>query len=228
MDTGLQNSELMLTRDGSHTVRLRDEGVTFHSLHGAITESMHLFIGYGFKPIRASGHHPVRILEAGFGTGLNALLTLLEAPHSDLLYDAIEPFPISMTMVSQLNYPEILGGRSGDYLNLLHQAAPDNRVAITEHFHLCKLSSTLEETALTGPYDLVYFDPFDPQHQPELWTVEMFTKLFLAMSSGAVLVTYSAKGAVRRAMQSAGFKVERLWGPPGKMHVTRAVKGASE
>lgn len=223
MDSG-SGYRLVVTDDGSHTVRVGENGVTFHSTKGALTESRHIFMGYGLRPVLESIHGPVSILEIGFGTGLNALLTLLEAGDRSITYDAIEPHPLPESVLGELRYADHLTPPVQEAFEMIHRSPWDKWTVVGNGFRLRKTCSTLDETKLTGPYDLVFFDPFDPEYQPELWTQEVFERLFLAMARGAILVTYSSKGVVRRAMESVGFQVERLQGPPGKRHVTRAVK----
>jgi tRNA U34 5-methylaminomethyl-2-thiouridine-forming methyltransferase MnmC len=215
--------QLLMSEDGSHTVRLGDHGATFHSTKGAITESNHIFIGYGLTPVLESVKGPVTILEVGFGTGLNALLTLLESGERAVTYHAIEPNPLPLDIVEQLNYHQFLGHAAFGVLDKMHRIGPGVH-EITDSFRLGIIASTLLEARLETEYDLVYFDPFDPNVQADLWTIPMFRKLHTAMKPGAILVTYSAKGQVRRDLQQVGFNVERLPGPPGKIHVTRATK----
>jgi tRNA U34 5-methylaminomethyl-2-thiouridine-forming methyltransferase MnmC len=220
----IQALRLVITGDGSHSVAVGDDRVTFHSMHGAITESKHIFIGYGLEPALKLSPGVIRILEVGFGTGLNALLTLLESPHHRVYYDAIEPNPLPRALAQALNYPEFLGKPSGDFFKRLHEAPLNSVHSIGPMFQFRIRASTLDDLNLESQYDLVYFDPFDPEYQPELWSHASFGKLISSMTAGGILVTYSAKGQVRRTMQDVGFRTERLPGPPGKRHVTRATK----
>ncbi|GAA0546419.1 tRNA (5-methylaminomethyl-2-thiouridine)(34)-methyltransferase MnmD [Chitinophaga japonensis] len=218
---------IQLTADGSHTIAVPGMGVTYHSTRGALQESLHVFIAAGLRPLL--GRHPVlRIFEAGLGTGLNALLTLQEAGPQAVYYEAVEPYPLSAAEAQALNYNEMLNNSpSAGSLQALHAAPWEQPVALSPGFTLCKRQSSLQQylaQSLPPPFHLVYFDAFDPVAQPELWSQEVFEQLFARLDTGGVLVTYCSKGAVRRAMQAAGFKVEKLPGPPGKREIIRAGK----
>ena len=169
----------------------------------------------------------VRVFEAGFGTGLNALLTLMEARKSGqyIRYETIEPFPLELSLVNALNYCDHLNApdlKSTFYL--LHTCPFEKEVRITDQFTFLKKQVDLASFTCGSSYNLVYFDAFAPDDQPELWTEQVFRKLFNCCESGALLLTYSCKGQVRRNLQSAGFAVEKLQGPPGKKQITRAYK----
>ena len=188
---------------------------------------MHVFIEAGLSHLdQATG--PVNVLEIGFGTGLNALLTLLEAERlgKNFEYTAIEAFPLERDLWQQLNYPRMLCPLhdTGIY-EKLHFAPWGKPEEITNLFRLHKIHIRLEEfSPPVETFDLVYFDAFSPSTQPELWTKEIFMKLFLSMKPGAILTTYSVKGDVIRALKASGFIVEKIPGPPGKRQITRAVK----
>jgi tRNA U34 5-methylaminomethyl-2-thiouridine-forming methyltransferase MnmC len=213
---------MVLTRDGSHTV-LHPSGDTYHSVHGAMQESQHVFLQNGLTYYRNSqSKTPINILEVGLGTALNALLTVQQYPDIKIHYTALEPYPLTAEVYEQLNY----AGR--DILLDLHRCAWSVPFALTPQFVFQKLSSTLAMSTLPKAYfDVVYFDAFAPNSQPELWTVEAFEKIFHAMTEHAVLVTYCAKGQVKRNLKAAGFTVESLAGPPGKREMVRALKPAS-
>lgn len=218
---------LILTKDGSHTVAVPEMNVTYHSIHGAIQESMHVFIDAGFREsIKKHGTgKSIRILEMGLGTGLNALLTLVEAEKMRHLvyYSSIELYPLSMEDVESLNYCEQLGRKElQPVFEKIHSSAWDTQVRITESFLLTKKKVGLNDFAGSDLFDLVYFDAFAPTAQPELWTEEVFVKLYSMMHKSGLLVTYCSKGDVRRAMQAAGFIVEKIPGPPGKREMVRA------
>jgi tRNA U34 5-methylaminomethyl-2-thiouridine-forming methyltransferase MnmC len=213
---------IKITEDNSHTVYSERFQETYHSIHGAIIESRHVFIEACFKECR---QNPVRIFEAGFGTGLNAYLTLQEAEkeHIHVDYHAIELYPLAKSMVFRLNFGELLP--SGDeYFQLMHEIPWGQRIAISPYFHLKKIADDLLETKITDDFDLVYFDAFSPVSQPELWTKEVFEKLYKQMNKGGILTTYCAKGVVRRTMNDVGFITERIPGPPGKREMLRALK----
>jgi len=218
--------KLIVTSDGSHSISIPELNVTYHSIHGAIQESMHVFIRAGFQSVRPL-QAAKRILEIGFGTGLNALLTLIEAEKSNhkIFYETIEPFPVSEEEVHQLNYCEILN-RSDmrPVFEKLHSCEWEKEINIGENFVLKKYSTKLQNHKTLKLQNLIYFDAFGPKAQPELWTKEIFDKMFSMLEPGGILVTYSSKGEVRRAMQAAGFVVEKIPGPPGKREITRAKK----
>ena len=207
--------KLIVTDDGSHTLEVRS-GVTYHSRFGALQESRHIFIAAGLHAVGAS---PVRVFEMGFGTGLNALLTLLEG--RPVHYETVETEPLDQAQ--ELNFCEVLGRPDCRPLfERLHTAEWARPVDITPGFRLCKNRQDIRGYTLREPADLVYYDAFDPVVQPELWTLELFAGLFHQLAPGASLVTYCCKGAVRRALQAAGFETEKLVGPRGKREFLRA------
>lgn len=211
--------EVVITADGSPTVEIPSMGVTYHSRHGAITESLHVFIDAGLKYWNEQNRGECSILEMGFGTGLNALLTLMEAEKLQrrILYTAIEPFPLEEEIVHQLNYiPE----RKNTFLPL-HSCEWEKEIAMSPFFTFKKCNTSL--TAFSSPqnFDVIYYDAFAPNAQPELWTQEIFEKLYRMLAPAGLLVTYCSKGEVQRAMKSVGFKVEKLAGPPGKREMLR-------
>ena len=169
-----------------------------------------------------------KILEIGFGTGLNAWLTLIEAEKrsTGVHYQSIESRPLPEEIWRRLNYPEKAGdARFSAAFNTIHKCPWDQPVRISDHFILHKINNRFEEfTPDRTHFHLIYFDAFDPEAQPELWTASLFTKLYHALHSGGVLVTYSSKGLVKRALRASGFRVERLPGPPGKRHMLRATR----
>ncbi len=263
-----------LTADGSHTLRDERTGEHYHSTHGAERESRHVFIESGLELLHAqSEQRPLRILEVGFGTGLNALLSWQFALERQrpLIYLGLEPYPINPELYRQLYFPAmgragpeqsdstnevvknkfwhdallLLHGQQPEHLptslkstvsqNVKHQAglnteppAKDQRVIAAgtqEFFSFQIVKQALQDTSLAkDSIDLVYFDAFSPSAEPTLWQNDIWQLLYKAMNPGAVLVTYCAKGAVRRAMADAGFQVERLPGPPFKRHMSRAHK----
>ncbi|MFN2394950.1 MAG: tRNA (5-methylaminomethyl-2-thiouridine)(34)-methyltransferase MnmD [Bacteroidales bacterium] len=220
-------TELTETSDGSHTLKLVGADEQYHSLNGAMQESEHVFIQAGFNSVIEKAGS-VNILEVGLGAGLNALLTLKSSVElqKQVYYDAIEAYPLEKDWLKRLNYTSLLREdwfKEG--FKHIHEAPDNTFLNIREVFHIRCFKKKLEDVELAKEkYDLVYFDAFGPDTQPELWTAEIFDKIGKAMRSGAVLVTYSAKGAVRRAMKEAGFEVKKIPGPPGKREMTRAVK----
>jgi tRNA U34 5-methylaminomethyl-2-thiouridine-forming methyltransferase MnmC len=221
------NLQIKMTEDGSQTLYVPSLGESYHSLFGAVNESLHVFIEAGFKPVEKEKKE-IGILEIGLGTGLNILLTYIEACRSNAVIDyiAIDPYPLPMNLVMELNYPEILSYKGiRKVFHQLHSSDWNNRTVLSKDFHLTKFKSGIGEFSYTNTkFDLIYFDAFSPDVQSELWTLEIFMKLALLAKTSCVLVTYSAKGEVRRNLQKAGFSTERLPGPKGKREILRATK----
>lgn len=215
-----------ITEDGSHTLYVPKLNEHYHSTHGAIQESLHVYLEAGL-------HHcdkpEINLLEIGFGTGLNAFLTLLDTERSKktVKYTTLERYPVSLTDTERFNYSELLDPSRKEIFMQLHSSIWGDWVEITPTFRLKKLQTDagrLEEFQPEAPFDLIYYDAFAPEKQPGMWTEEIFNRLYVLSNRGAVLTTYCAKGAVRRMLQSAGYYVERLPGPPGKREILRAVK----
>lgn len=219
--------KIIRTADGSYSFELVGKGEQYHSTFGAVQESRHVFIRHGLLSLPTK-KSPLEILEVGFGTGLNALLTLIESRSLGLQvhYVTLEPFPLVKEEYELLNYPEILeGDHKTRSFFAFHQCEWEKDVEISEGFAFHKSRTGLKEASLLpGSFDLVYYDAFGPDTQPELWEQPVFEKVFRTMRPGGILVTYSAKGAVRRALKGCGFKVEKLPGPPGKREMTWAMK----
>jgi tRNA U34 5-methylaminomethyl-2-thiouridine-forming methyltransferase MnmC len=217
---------IVRTGDGSASVYMPEFDEHYHSKHGAIQESQHVFIEAGLAFV-AARQRSISILEVGFGTGLNAYLSGRYAQDQQLQldYHAVEPFPLPAEILDALNYPVLLGQSAGDPLfGNIHAAPWNEHVQVLPSFTLTKYACTIQELSLSTPVDLVYFDAFAPRVQPELWSADVFQKIALLMKPGAVLVTYCAKGEVKRNMRAAGLTVEALPGPPGKREMTRAFK----
>lgn len=220
--------QLILTGDGSHSFSVPELNVGYRSIHGAIQESRHIFIeagfyGFGFFPQPG----PYKIFELGFGTGLNALLTLMEAEkiHAQIRYETIEPFPLNEQEVKALNYCHLLNrAELQNIFEQMHSCEWEGEVAITENFFLTKKKTPFFDFTTRQHFKLIYFDAFAPDAQPELWTKEVFDKVYSLLDPGGILVTYSSKGDVRRAIIAAGFEVEKLPGPPHKREIIRAKK----
>ncbi|MDR1555626.1 MAG: tRNA (5-methylaminomethyl-2-thiouridine)(34)-methyltransferase MnmD [Tannerellaceae bacterium] len=214
--------EIRQTADGSHTLFVPEIDEHYHSVNGAIQESEHVFIDAG---LRRLPKEKIRILEIGFGTGLNALLTLLEAEKREkaqITYHGVERYPLPAECIAALNYEEkACPGRKGLF-GALHTAPWDIPVRITNRFILYKIRGDSNRCELPDSIDLVYFDAFAPDKQPEMWNQELFDTLHKHMAGGGILTTYCAKGSVRRMMEKAGYSVERIPGPPGKREMLRA------
>lgn len=217
--------EIQLTADGSHTICIPEMKVTYHSHHGAIGESWHVYIQAGLqKLIDSATHQPIGILEIGFGTGLNALLTLQQATkqQQNVHYTAIEIFPLSQQEISLLNHGSLLSMQ--DNFLELHNAPWEQDVQINAFFTLKKIEVSLLQLNDIERVHCIYFDVFSPTIQPELWTQAVFEKMYLCLAPGGFLVTYSSKSEVRKAMTAAGFIVKKIQGPFGKREIVRAQK----
>ncbi len=237
--------EIVITADGSSTIHLPEWDEQYHSKHGAIQEAYHVFIKHGLyhfcnrincpHDVSSSAvdkspktlNQTISILEIGFGTGLNAFITLLESEklgvHID--YVGIEGFPVLMDEIVQLNYPTQLKAESNEALfKTMHELPWEEKHPVSQTFSLTKQNRFFSEIADKALYNLIYFDAFGARVQPELWTETIFKKMYDAIKENGALVTYAAKGSVRRAMQAVGFKVEKLPGPPGKREMLRATK----
>ena len=214
--------KLEQTADGSYTLYVPELDEHYHSVKGALTESQHIFIDMGLK--HATVEEP-RILEIGLGTGLNCFLTLMEAEASQrkVHYTGIERYPLDMETISKLDYPSIVGqGPEEDYF-AIHQAPWEEDVELSPWFTLHKTEGDFTRHQFEKGYDIISFDAFAPEKQPEMWSREVFVRIHQAMRPGGVLTTYCAKGAIRRLLQSTGFVVERLAGPiGGKREILRA------
>ena len=218
--------EIIITDDGSTTIHIPDWNEQYHSKHGAIQEAFHVFIKAGLEYfLRQLQPKPLKILEIGFGTGLNAFITLLEADKNKIPinFTGVEAYPISSSEIEKLNYPLQLNSPD-EYFKKLHQCKWEQHISVSVHFSILKRKQFFSEINDKNNFHLIYFDAFGARVQPELWTEQIFKKMYIALKKGGVLVTYSAKGSVRRAMQTVGFVVERLPGPPGKREMLRASK----
>jgi tRNA U34 5-methylaminomethyl-2-thiouridine-forming methyltransferase MnmC len=214
-----QESDLKVvtTKDGSQTILNTVLGSTYHSRHGAVTESNHVFLDKGLKRVVDAGKKQISLLEMGFGTGLNAWLTWKAVKELDLLvnYHGLELYPVPENVWKIYELPPELGPNREDFEEI-HEADWNIQVHLDDCFRLTKNHVSLKEFESKIQYDLIYFDAFEPETQPELWTEEVFKKLYVMMAAGGVLTTYCSKGYVRRNMIAAGFVVEKVPGPPGK------------
>lgn len=224
MSVDFYKREVISTEDGSTSLKLRDADEQYHSLHGALNESLYIYINSGLHYL--AKNREIRIFEAGFGTGLNAILTYMDSSFTcPVIYDSVELYPLECEEIKKLNFNEIIKGFPSDVFEMMHHAESGIPSRISPNFVFTRFLQPLEVLKLPfSHYDLVYFDMFNPDLQPELWTEEIFTKLFSAMKTGGVLVTYCAKGRVKRALKSVGFQVESLPGPVRKREITRALK----
>ena len=226
--------EIFITSDGSTSIHLPDWNEQYHSKHGAIQEAYHVFIKAGFEKYvetnskkHESTQTSISILEIGFGTGLNAFITFLEADKKNIKIDyvGVEAYPIEANEVEKLNYvAELKAENNQAVFNKMHAISWDEKHSISDDFLLTKRKQFFADIDDENAFDLIYFDAFGATNQPELWTEQIFQKMFVALKVGGILTTYAAKGSVRRAMQAVGFTVERLAGPPGKREMLRAIK----
>ncbi len=217
--------ELKITNDGSDTLYLPEMDEQYHSLNGAVTEANHVYINAGFR------FHPSvtpTVFEVGFGTGLNGLLTasVSEAEKRAVFYIAIEKYPLPHEIVNKLNYSNYISKNGYNLFRKIHDSPWETPVEISPTFRLLKIHSDFISGTWQLPdlCDIIYFDAFGPDKQPEMWLPEQMTKIYNNTRQGGVVVTYSAKGEVRRRMAAAGFRMERLPGPPGKKEMLRGIK----
>jgi tRNA U34 5-methylaminomethyl-2-thiouridine-forming methyltransferase MnmC len=210
------------TADGSHTLFLPEMDEHYHSVNGAIQESKHVYIDAG---LNQCPKETVHVLELGFGTGLNAFLTALEAAKSNrkVFYTTIEKFPLPDEIIDKLNYSDW----DAALFQSLHRAEWETPVAIRPSFSLHKIQADFLSVDFPEFYDVVYYDAFAPDKQPEVWSQELFDKIYAKMNPNGIMTTYCAKGEIRRRMQKSGFSIERISGPPGKREMLRALKTVS-
>ena len=215
--------EIQITQDGSYTVAIPEMNVTYHSTHGALQESLHIYIQSGLLfALPTIICDTIYVFDMGFGTGLNALLTLIESERlkKKVYYYSVERYPLTIEEAEKLNYDSLLNTQT---LSLqLHRAEWEKEVEITEYFTLFKTCQSLLTLELPFKFDVIYFDAFAPTIQPDLWSEDVFRQIFNHLNNNGVLTTYSSKVVVRRAMKAAGFIVEKLAGPKGKAEIVRA------
>jgi len=223
--------EIIITGDGSNTIHIPEWDEQYHSKHGAIQEANHVFLNMGLDHYRSKPSYqkqsPIAILEMGFGTGLNALLTFFDAHkhQTPIQYTGVEAYPISPEEVKAMDYVSLIKEEGAQHIyNQLHTTPWESQQEISPSFQLTKREQRFENIVDQDAFDLVYFDAFGARVQPELWGEVIFKKMYIALREKGILVTYAAKGSVRRAMQAVGFEVERLTGPPGKREMLRATK----
>lgn len=211
------------TGDGSHTLYVPEIDEYYHSIYGAIQESEYVFIKCGQE---FSAANPVRIFEAGFGTGLNALLACIsaEAGRRTVIYTSIEKHPLPERIITSLNHAAMLGEEAKHWFELIHSCEWNRPAEITKNFILHKICGDLISDDLEGFYDLIFFDAFSPGRQPDIWAPEVIRKISRITVPGGIFMTYSAKGEVKRALRANGFRVSLLPGPAGKRHILRAFK----
>jgi tRNA U34 5-methylaminomethyl-2-thiouridine-forming methyltransferase MnmC len=214
---------IQVTLDGSHTLFIPEMDEHYHSVNGAKQESMHVYIEAGFN--QCEQEH-ISVLEFGFGTGLNALLTCMEAERRKIhtVYTTLEKYPLSFDIIHQLNYAEGMEAGASTYFQSIHLSAWEELILITPFFSLQKIKTDFSLFDFPGKYDVIYYDAFAPDKQSGVWSQEIFNRLFDSTNENGILTTYCAKGIIRRMLQSAGFKTERIPGPPGKREMLRGRK----
>jgi len=220
-----------MTEDGSSSLFVDAIQEHFHSKFGAIQEAIHIFIQNGLLYSLTSSDATLSILEIGFGTGLNCFLTLMqpEIQNKNVYYEGIELYPLDINEYKSLNYPNLIATDQPFLFAQLHETPWENENKITSHFTLKKRKVSFDQAVFnSAQFDLVYFDPFSPDKQPEMWTKECFDMLYFALKPGAYLLTYCTKGIVKRALKEAGFQIEKLPGPIGKREILRANKPAKQ
>lgn len=217
--------EVITTADGSKTIRIIELDENYHSSHGALQEAQHVFIQNGLNSL--STEKEISIFEMGFGTGLNAFLTAIKSEEYDakIKYYGIEAFPVQLDEIIELDYKNLMGVEYSNLYLSIHQAEWGQLVPINSKFELKKIKGELQTTEIPQLYfDIVYYDAFGPRAQDEMWSMELFQKMYDSIKQGGFLVTYCAKGQVKRDLKSVGFTIEPLPGPPGKREMTRAWK----
>ncbi len=216
--------EIIITDDGSTTIRIPDWNENYHSTHGAIQEAKHVFIKNGLDLFQ--NQDSISILEIGFGTGLNTFITFLETVNKEKVnYVGVEAYPVSIEEIQQMNYvSELQAAQYQDVFNNLHSCDWESQQNITENFILSKRKLFFKDIEDKNQYDLIYFDAFGFQLQPELWSVEIFRIMYDALLPKGILVTYACRSSIKNAMLNAGFLIEKLPGAPGKREMLRATK----
>ena len=219
-------NKLVITNDGSHSIFNAEMNECYHSKHGAIVEAEHVFIKNG---LLAENKKKFNILEIGFGTGLNALLTAEKAKQKNISvnYHGIELYPVETANYTQLNFCELIGIDNSELLKL-HECNWETENKIHNFFKLTKNKIAMENYTSNTKFDIIYFDAFSPEKQPQLWTAEIFKNMHHLLKEDGFLVTYCAKGVVKRTMKAVGFEIVVLDGPPGKRQMTRANKSISQ
>lgn len=219
--------KIINTKDNSKTLLIPEMNETYHSTNGAIAESKHIYINYGLKEV-SRNKNEINLLEMGFGTGLNAILTLDFALSfkKKISYFTVEKYPITTEEINVLNYPESLNLNTltSDFLKL-HQCEFTMTHEINPYFIFSKHHKDLKDTSLNPThFDIIYFDAFAPQHQPDLWTIEILKKMYTCLAPNGFLITYCAQGQFKRNLKAVGFEVVSLPGPIGKREITKAIK----
>lgn len=217
--------QFITTSDGSHTLYLPELDEQYHSVNGALTESNYVYLDKGYLSHKSNSP---KVFEVGFGTGLNCLITALKAEELNrkTLYYSIEKYPLKKEVVKKLNHGKIISDQGQQLFDKIHQCKWNQEVEISSNFSLIKLDGDLLNNELSGVdnFDIIYFDAFGPDKQPEMWKADVLQKIYDITANNGIFVTYSAKGVVRRQLASCGYKMEKLPGPPGKLQMLRGIK----
>lgn len=216
--------KIITTSDGSTTIQLIDWDECYHSKHGAIQEAYHVFIKNGLSLMDEKS---ISILEIGFGTGLNAFITFLEAQKNNLNieYTGVEAYPVALEEALAMNYVSELNAISFQkQFEAMHQSDWEEKIVMNENFNLTKTNQFFNDIEFENQFDLIYFDAFGFRVQPELWSTQIFEKMYKSLKNKGILVTYAARGVVKRSMQEVGFVVKKVPGPPGKREMMVAYK----
>ena len=224
----MYQKKIIISEDGSHTIELIGKNEQYHSTHGAIQESKHVYIQHGLARI-SQNKQQINILEVGMGTGLNVLLSYQYALKNQLHinYTAIEAYPLENKIWNQLNYAKLIEDKNdlSAIYHKIHISEWNKELLLNDQFHMKKINRPIQETQLKDNYfDLVYFDAFNPDLEPQLWSAEVFSNLYHSMKMDSLLSTYSTKGIIKRALKSCGFSIEKKPGPPGKREILNAIK----
>ena len=221
------NLKIIKTSDGSHSIHNDKINETYHSIHGSIAESNHVYINSGFKYILDRGKEKdISVLEIGFGSGLNFLLLkkYIEKKRLSIYYHTIEPFPLPEDIYKKLNYVKLLGDDLRDVYHTIHNL-DEKEIKIGNDITFRKSIKTLEEVSLENNYyDTIFFDAFAPSKQPEIWSFQNLSKVYNSMKKDAVLVTYCSSSKFKKTLNDVGYKVDVLRGPVGKKEMVRASK----
>jgi tRNA U34 5-methylaminomethyl-2-thiouridine-forming methyltransferase MnmC len=224
----MSENRLLITEDGSHTIYLPELKETYHSTHGAIRESEHVFIRQGLEHALQHGKKTIKIFELGFGTGLNALLSWIYAERNQIAihYHTIEAFPLTREDIEVLNYPSLIDAADDATKKFreIHRCDWNELVELSPYFQLNKIEMRIEEFHTDMQFDVCYFDAFAPSKQAEMWEIAILEKVKNMLVPQGILVTYCAKGQLKRDLKSLSFEVESLPGPPGKKEMVRAVR----
>lgn len=224
----MSEKKFLITEDGSHTIYIPELDETYHSTHGAINESNHVFINNGLNYlVEREKRDNVKLFEVGFGTGLNTLLSAIYAEEHriHLRYESLEAFPLSSLETKKLNYSELIKSPiSKEVFKVIHESAWNQWIDVSTNFQLKKVKNTIGEYMGQESFDICFFDAFAPSKQPDMWELSILQKISDLLVSNGIFVTYCAKGQLKRDLKSIGFEVETLPGPPGKFEMVRATK----